>query len=1241
GASGFALVKIDHIGNEVREVAQQDLPVTRILSQITVHQFELAIVFERALRFGAGDNNLALSEQIKTLLNSFQRISREVEHEIDRGRGVVADGLKRSQVAREVEELKKIKVWLGVIHEQHEVYEKLALNIFHLLLTGQREKAQGLFDTIGEKQDSLDTELEKILGEIESFSEESVRLAVTHEERAFSGAATIFIVSWFIAGLLAILFTRSITKPLSALISVLTRAADSGDFSQRVEVRGHNELSKLSKIFNQMAQNAQDQAWLKSASDTISKTLQEARTPEELAESLVSKLGGLLDCGFGVFYILNEKRERYELLGSYRFKERKHMENSYASGEGLVGQCVREGKPMLLTHVPNDYTPIHSGLGEATPNTVMALPVIFQDRVLAVLEIASFQKFTPIQQALVEGQMATIGMGLENLMRNLRTEALLQKTQIQAEELTTQSEELQLTNEELEVQALELKKSQEELRAQQLILEQANESLELARSDVEKKARALEISSGHKTQFIANMSHELRTPLNSVLILAREFMENEEGNLSQEQTESAKIIHDSGSDLLNLINDILDLSKIESGTSEVYLTDVEVRPFVERLHAQFKHLASEKGFNWQVDVEAQVPKIIQTDQGKLGQIIKNFLSNAFKFTSEGDVSMFWRLSEDSREDQLRLAIDVADSGVGIPDEKRAHIFGAFQQADGSISRRYGGAGLGLAISRELAHMLGGEIQLKSEEGEGSIFTLFLPVSQKEMDDSGSSDQSSHHSGGASDPSNGGSKGSDMIQGRRSVFGGNGHRPNGFGGNGHHNGFKGQKPSAVSIGSASEYSEKKIDNDSAGETTHLKKISRHTPIVVDRFIDDDRLHLKAGDRTLLVIEDDPVFARAVRDFARKNGFKCLAASHGQLGIQMACQYKPEGIILDLGLPDMDGKEVLKQLKRHKESQSIPTHVISARDVEPQHAQGLTRDAISVLQKPVTPLQLEEVLNDVACRSKEMGAKLLLVEGDAVVRRTTSALLEKHHIEVAVAEDCETAMQLLRREVFKCLILDLELPHCSGFDLLESMAGLPELKAPQVIIHSGRALSDQDIRRLGSYSGMVATRKKHPRAIKRLVTEVASFLKNMDHTRLPERADDDLTRWKTLFQGVSVLLVDDDMRNTYALSRALEKRGLKVIMAPDGQTALDLLDKNSNLIDAVLMDIMMPGMDGHETMRRIRKRDNLKDLPIIALSAKAMVEDQEQCFHSGASAFLPKPVDLDQLPTLLKDFVTSEH
>jgi CheY-like chemotaxis protein/signal transduction histidine kinase len=887
-----------------------------------------------------------------------------------------------------------------------------------------------------------------------------------------------------------------------------------------------------------------------------------------------------------------------------------------------VGQAALEKQPILLQNVPDDYIQITSGLGEAPPRNIIVLPVLFEGEVKAVIELASFLPFSKIHQSFLDQLTETIGVVLNMIQANMRTEELLeqsqkltQELQSQSKELQQQQEELKRSNAELEAQARTLRQSEELLKEQQEELQQVNEELEekasllaeqntkveqknreveAARLALEEKAEQLSISSKYKNEFLANMSHELRTPLNSLLILAKLLTENKDQNLTKKQVEFAQTIYSSGTDLLNLINDILDLSKVEAGKMEVHPIDIsmsDVRDFVQRT---FKPIAEQKGLEFTIDIDPQVPPMY-TDAQRLQQVLKNLLSNAFKFTERGGVTLVIHPAENSRRFATRtldrseggvVAFEVRDTGVGIPKEKQQIIFESFQQADGTTSRRYGGTGLGLSISREMARLLGGEIRVDSTPGEGSTFTLFLPARIPEHAVTQTTEPERSTRGEASRP---------VARGR---------------------GTEAARATA-------------IQGDEGGGTT-VAEAPAPTRLPAPE-VDDDRETVEPGDRVVLIIENDKTFAKILLDMAREKDFKGIVALDGESGLEIAHSFNPDAITLDIDMPGTDGWVVLDRLKHNPNTRHIPVHIITGIR-ERQH--GLKAGAIAYLEKPVSREALEDSFNKIGQFIDQQVKRLLVVEDDPTQRQSMIELIAHEDVEITAVASADEALEKLRTMRFDCMVLDLGLSgDTDGFELLERVKSDPEMQELPIIIYTGKELSPQEETRLRKFAETIIV--KDVKSPERLLDETALFLHRVE-ARLPEQKRRMLERLHNadaVFAQKHILIVDDDVRNIFSLTSVLEEHGMTVSFAENGRDAIEKLESTPG-IDLVLMDVMMPEMDGYETTRAIREKPQFKSLPIIALTAKAMKGDREKCIAAGASDYITKPVDTDQLLSLMR-------
>ncbi len=988
----------------------------------------------------------------------------------------------------------------------------------------------------------------------------------------------------------------NLTNQVRAIAEVAT-AVTRGDLSRRVTVEAKGEVSELKDNINEMIRNLrettqqnQEQDWLKTNLAKFTRMLQGQRDMTTVSRTLLSELSPLVGVAHGVFYLLEsgtaqtpggDGKSQLKMLASYGFKERKNISSAWRLGEGLVGQAAFEKQRILLTNVPADYVQITSGLGQAGPLNIIILPVLFEGEVKAVIELAAFERFSAIHQNFLEQLTESIGIVLNTIEAGSRTEDLLKESQTLAEQLQSQQEELQQTNEELEEKARLLSQQNAEV-------ERKNREIEVARKDLEEKAAQLALTSKYKSEFLANMSHELRTPLNSLLILSQQLGENPEGNLSEKQVEFSRIIHASGNDLLNLINDILDLSKIESGTTAVEVEAVNFSIIRDAAERTFRPVGIQKKLGFDIALDPSLPPTIHTDSKRLQQIIKNLLSNAFKFTEKGAIELGiapategWSRDQDIlNRARLVIAFMVRDTGIGIPADKQKIIFEAFQQADGSTGRKYGGTGLGLAISRELAYLLGGDLLVMSTPGVGSTFTLYLPQSYA---------------------------GPHLPFGRKARG-------------------EDSKPPIEDLGFQRRGSRVK-----APSSTTPSEASSNIAVRLTAEVNDDRAAIQSGDQVLLIVEDDLTFAGILADMARKRGFKPVITARGDEAMMLVREYKPAAITLDICLVDIDGWTVLDRIKTDPGTRHIPVHVIT---VEDDRLHGLEHGAFAFMKKPVNQQQLAEAFTRIqAITGSSRTGRLLLVEDNEGERQAIMELIGNGDVTIKPAASGQEALDALKAEHFDCMVLDLKLPDISGFQVLEAMQQDPALSDIPVIVYTGRDLNKREEAKLQKIAQSVIV--KGIRSPERLLAETALFLHRVV-ANLPEnkrRTIEALYQSDTALTGKKALLVDDDMRNIFALTNVLERHQITVLCAENGREALEQLQQVPD-IDIVLMDIMMPGMDGYETINAIRKNPRFKRLPIIALTAKAMKGDREKCLEAGASDYIAKPVNTAQLLSLMR-------
>jgi len=965
----------------------------------------------------------------------------------------------------------------------------------------------------------------------------------------------------------------SMTRMVSSLqdIGRVAESVAQGNYDVSLDPKGDKD--RLSRALNQMVGNlrrfsadSEREKWLKTGMADLAMVVRGSLDLDELTDRVLRFLADYLQAQVGVFYV-GQVDGTLELTSSYAFTRRKHLSTRIGPGEGLVGQVLKERKPILLTNVPSDYIAISSGLGEQVPGNIIVQPLIYDDRVTGVIELGAFATFADTQLDLLDQVSETIAISVRSAQDRDTMQQLLEESQQTAQELEAQQEELKAANEELEEQAQALKRSEEELTSRKELLERSNRELqqktgdlerqkaevEQARAELQHKAEQLAITSRYKSEFLANMSHELRTPLNSLLLLSQSLSDNQDGNLNDAQVEDLRVIHEGGKSLLLLINDILDLSKVEAGKLQISNTQADLNALSDRLSSQFKPVAQQQGVAFTVEIAADPDPEIQTDEQRLEQILRNLLSNAFKFTRSGSVRL---LIERSDAD---LAFRVIDTGIGIAKDKQDAIFEAFQQADGSTSRAYGGTGLGLTISRELAGLLGGEIQLQSEPGKGSTFSLLLP-----------------------------------------------RRP----------------PLAASE------AVRRPGGDSHA-TPLPAPLSNPIPTTEPRPTPEPGGAIAAAPpgNHVLIVEDDPQFSRILAEMAEKRGFTSLVTDRGKEALKLVLSHEPKAVILDMGLPDTDGLQVLEALKASPHTRDIPVHIVSARD---EDLQALQKGALGFLTKPASVEELDRVFARFETLIQRDIKQLLLVEDDSDACRAIRRLLESRSLEIHTAHSGEQAIETLKRQHIDCCILDLSLPDISGVDFLEQVDRDPELSMPPVVVYTGKELSEEEYKRLMGYTDRIVI--KDGRSPERLQEEVELFLHSV-HQGLPPSLQQGQEMIRAVdLNGRKVLVVDDDLRNTYALAKVLKEHGLKVSLADNGQLALDKLRSEED-VELILMDIMMPIMDGYEAMKRIRDQIS-RSVPIIALTAKAMADDRDKCIEAGANDYMPKPVDVNSLLSMMK-------
>jgi signal transduction histidine kinase/CheY-like chemotaxis protein/HAMP domain-containing protein len=963
-------------------------------------------------------------------------------------------------------------------------------------------------------------------------------------------------------------------------LAFAAKSIGEGNFD--VEVRPRSEEDVLGNAVLQMKSNLQQYSgendarnWMQTGIAQLNDLMIGEKDLDALSRKVLNFITEYSGSQAGAFYYVKDEKTLSLAASVTLNKER--IKQEVAFGESIAGQAAASGKEVILENTSQVELVVDFSGGSFRPKSIVALPVFYEKRLKAVIEIGSFETYTPLVLDFLKEAKFGIGMAIHSARDHQRLAALYHETQAQAEELQTQHSELENINAELEAQAEKLQVSEEELKVQQEELRQANQELE-ERSrlleernqvigernvEIQKKAEELELSSKYKSEFLANMSHELRTPLNSILLLSRLLSENNEQNLSGEQVEFARVIQGSGQSLLSLIDEILDLSKIEAGKMELEYSTVSITEIVGDMQALFDPVAKEQNIDFQITVDQNLPSLIETDKMRLEQVLKNLLSNALKFTSKGSVHL--SISTLAGNESF-VAFSVKDTGIGIPREKQHLVFEAFQQADGSTRRKFGGTGLGLSISRELTKLLGGEIKLESEAGKGSEFVVYVPV----------------HKQPAPAP------------------GGQTKKTNGI-----------------------------IDEDGVLPREPARPLYRASQI--PQPVADDREHVEQQDKTILIIEDDTSFAKALLDFTHQKGYKGLVAVRGDEGVELAKKYLPIGILLDIQLPVKDGWEVMEELKANPVTRHIPVHMMSSFQAKKE---SLMKGAVDFINKPVAFEQMQEVFQKIERVINKEHKKVLIVEENPKHAKALAYFLETFDVNAQISSSVNKGVDALKNDNVDCVILDMGIPDPHAYETLEQLKKTPELEHLPIIIFTGKSLSKAEEVRIKQYADSIVVKTAH--SYQRILDEVSLFLHLVEKNNKPGKQSSRFKRLGALNEVLAtkrILITDDDVRNIFSLTKALELQGMQVLSAVDGKEALQRLKEHPD-VDIVLMDIMMPEMDGYEAMQQIRNKPQFTNLPIIAVTAKAMTGDREKCIKAGASDYISKPVDVDQLLSLLR-------
>jgi CheY-like chemotaxis protein/Skp family chaperone for outer membrane proteins len=1067
-------------------------------------------------------------------------------------------------------------------------YYGAAANVSRRLLGG--ETGEALVDAMANMQ-AQHTRTIEALKAVTTFDRRELTNAFAAATRAQTTAGQVrFIVSLVCLTAMILLsawLSRGVLRSVAVVTAGLKRFAH-GDFERPITGAGDDEFGEVGRQANQMAESLKQLAaerdrtdWLKNGQAGLSRELRGELEPEEVAARTVRFVARYLDAHAGALYYTDRERT-LTLLGQYALSPLPSADAAgaprFRPGEGLVGQAALQDDLMIVGDPPENYLRIRSGLGEAGPRVIALLPILYAGQVSGVLELGLFSPWAARSGELLLALRETVAIALEVARARAATRQLLSETQRQAQRLSSQEEELRANNEELQTQQEELRQTNEELtqqaeelETQRRELEERNDELDGARRELERKAAELTTVSAYKSQFLANMSHELRTPLNSMLLLSNLLATNGEGNLTDKQVEYSSTIYAAGRDLLALINQVLDLARIEAGKYEIRVAPLALRDLVGALERVFLPLARDKGLRLATEVAATVPASISTDRQRVEQILNNLLANAIKFTPRGEVTLAIRRPDPDvtfRRDDLRpdhtVALVVSDTGLGIAAGDQERIFAPFEQVDAAPDRRYGGTGLGLNIAKELANLLGGELQLRSAPGQGSTFICYLPERHPSI---------------------------------------------------------AETPAAGALLAA--------EPDPGAPTPPAGPPANPTAPTSERALRPDR-RAAPRETSLLIIEDDPHFAEALSDIIEAQGMKARVARDGQSGLRLARDkaQRPDAIILDVMLPDVDGWAVLKELRADPATATIPVHIVSAVDAADH---GAALGVVGYLTKPATRQDLARMVQSLAPASTRRLRRILVIEDPAPRGPSLTTQLAHEPLDLQTAKSAREALERLAVERFACMILDLTLPDMDGLAFLRAARVQCGADIPPVVVYASRALTKAEAQTLEAHSEAVVLNEGS--STERLREELRLFVRRLDEgsgARRPGSAR--LHPADLQLKGRKILIVDDDMRTVYALSAMLRAKGVDVTVADTGHAALAVLDRQPEM-EAVLMDIMMPEMDGYEAMRRIRRDGRFGALPIIALTAKAMKGDQEKCLEAGASAYLPKPIDPERLVTLL--------
>jgi len=1079
----------------------------------------------------------------------------------------------------------------------------LKFQFFKYLKARIDEKSRGeeiLVSNLGDGKVLMDN-MRTILKRMETEEQKLLKERISQSEKYGLYSSILIVVAALIAMLISFIFFIRILADYNSrlklqqqlqqsdietaerirVISGIAEQIARGNYEVRVDDTESDALGSVGGSLNNMAnaldvsfKSLSDNEWKQSGIAALNKVMIGEKNLEALTKDIVEYLAEYTNSNAGVLYLL-EGNYLYAVSG-YSYVA--HQDRARLNiGEGLTGQAVASGKMMELKGMAADDIKISYAMGETIPAHVVALPLMDREAE-GVIELASVKEYNCREIEFLQAVANNIGIAIKAAQNRKRVQELLEETQSQSEELRVQHTELEGMNAELEAQTQKLQASEEELRVQQEELQQTNEELaersvllEEKNTEIQKKSEDLELTTRYKSEFLANMSHELRTPLNSILLLSRLLSENNDGNMNAEQTEFAKVIQSSGNGLLGLIDEILDLSKIEAGKMELEILDISTKEITDGLKALFTEVSKQKGIAFTIDAK-DAPLVIRTDKMRLEQILKNLISNAIKFTSVGSVTV--QIKKHPANDKL-ITFTVKDTGIGIPREKQPLIFEAFQQADGSTKRKYGGTGLGLSISRELAKLLKGEITLKSNVNEGSEFSLTIPII-----------------------------GTAIMQFNEP-----------------------EEKEALAVETENRETQQKND-------IRYQYISPFIP----ESVPDDRDAIAENDKVVLIVEDDINFAKSLLEFSRKRGYKGIVSVRGDHALNLAMIYRPAGILLDIQLPIKSGWEVMEELKSNGQTKHIPVHIMSSHKLKQE---SLLKGAVNFLDKPVAFEQMPDVFKRIEHIISKESQKVLIVEDNPQHAKALAYFLETYNINSEIKSEVEEGVDALQKKEVDCVILDMGIPDKQAYEILEGIKKNPGLENLPVIVFTGKSLSMKEELKIKKYADSIVIKTAH--SYQRMLDEVSLFLHLVEENKGPNGRKENykkLNQLNNVLHDKTVLVVDDDVRNIYSLTKSLEALKMNIVTAIDGKEALKALEEHPE-IDVVLLDMMMPNMDGYETATRIRENSRYKTLPVIAVTAKAMTGDREKCINAGASDYITKPVDIDQLLSLLRVWLYDQH